>query len=201
MASAATHDQDGEGGKIIPASQRPDGTWRKPRRVKDGYVPQEEVPLYESKGKQFASRRNDGIPVGLTAEIVAAASKPKKGSQSSGNLTSPIPGLLVKVDKKKKNKKKKTGSEEITESLAKTSIEPPQPEPTCTVADESPTPSATSQADPTKRLKNLKKKLREIEMLEQKISSGELKNPEKDQLEKVAKKNEVVNEIASLESI
>jgi partner of Y14 and mago protein len=53
--------------------------------------------------------------------------------------------------------------------------------------------------DPAKRLKNLKKRLREVEALEQKITSGELKTPDKDQLEKVKRKYDLEEQIADLE--
>lgn len=73
--------------------------------------------------------------------------------------------------------------EEINKSVAKLKItEPPVPQP-----------------DPAKRLKNLRKRLFEILKLEVKITTGELKNPEKDQLDKVARKLQVMNEIQALE--
>lgn len=57
----------------------------------------------------------------------------------------------------------------------------------------------TTVTDPSKRLKNLRKKLREIEAIEKKISNGEIKAPDKDQKEKVSRKPDVLSEIMALE--
>lgn len=54
-------------------------------------------------------------------------------------------------------------------------------------------------ADPKKKLKNLKKRLREVEALEEKLKSGSIQNPEKDQLAKVKRKNDLLMQIHELE--
>lgn len=53
--------------------------------------------------------------------------------------------------------------------------------------------------DPAKRLKTLKKKIREIETLELKIKSGDIKNPEKEMRDKILKKTSILKEIKQLE--
>jgi len=55
--------------------------------------------------------------------------------------------------------------------------------------------------DAAKRLKNLRKRLAQINSLKEKIDSGELKNPDPDQVRKVGRRQEVLDEISELESL
>lgn len=49
------------GERIIAQSKRPDGTVRKERRVRAGYVPQDEQQVYVSRGAAV-SARGPGVP-------------------------------------------------------------------------------------------------------------------------------------------
>lgn len=46
MSSQADQEEE----RVILGTKRPDGTYRKERRVRAGYVPQDEQPVYQSKG-------------------------------------------------------------------------------------------------------------------------------------------------------
>ncbi|KAG5899766.1 hypothetical protein JTB14_006103 [Gonioctena quinquepunctata] len=179
------------GEQFIPASQRPDGTWRKARRVKDGYVPQEEVPLYESKGKQFVSKKQE--PVILPSGKVAHR---------------PIPGLVIiqdETDKKASKKKSHKKVHEVTDIMEKIKLVEAHPaENKSKKRDKAPQESGdsnktTETTDPQKKLKNLKKRLREVEALEEKIKSGTLAKPEPEQLAKIKRKNDLIMQIHELE--
>ncbi|KAL4427641.1 hypothetical protein ABPG75_001730 [Micractinium tetrahymenae] len=65
------------GERIIAASRRPDGTVRKERRVRAGYVPQEEQQVYVSRGTAF--RQNVPKCPGFE-EASAEPAKPKSKS-------------------------------------------------------------------------------------------------------------------------
>lgn len=202
-------------GRYIPASQRPDGTWRKARRVKDGYVPQEEVPLYESKGKQFMKK--PAIPVGM-CPIVAQEAKLKRERQQA-KLVNPIPGLMILPSTKKSQNTVKSQNESGT-SASKKSTTKSKAKKTGDASASSAATTKTSTSndvkclnsamnslaltpddDIAKKLKKLRKKVREIEAIESKLSSGELKKPEQDQLDKISRKTEILDELIQLEKL
>ncbi|CAL1533679.1 unnamed protein product [Lymnaea stagnalis] len=191
-AGVVRDDKTGE--LILPATQRPDGTWRKPRRVRDGYIPQDEVPAYETKGTQWAKSKPD-YPIGLSPEDVERLKQARNKEPVA--LESSVSKSAKKNAKRKEKRKQQQNTssnasveETITAALGNTSLSSPKPNNTVT---------KNSQEEISKKVKSLKKKLRQIEDLEAKIKSGSLKNPEKEQLEKVGKKQEIVDEIEDLE--
>ncbi|KVI01755.1 partner of Y14 and mago-like isoform X2 [Cynara cardunculus var. scolymus] len=70
-----------EGERILAPTRRPDGTLRKPIRIRAGYVPQDEVAIYKSKGALLKKEMEslETVPPGYDPEV-DVVSKPKSKS-------------------------------------------------------------------------------------------------------------------------
>ncbi|XP_053694674.1 partner of Y14 and mago-like [Sabethes cyaneus] len=238
MTSYATDSQ----GKFITASQRPDGTWRKPRRIRDGYVPQEEVPLYKSKGKLFSQK--PVLPPGLPAEMAHKAKekrdkaervKQQREAEISRRTTpNSVPGLLILAqdDKTYQRQQQHQKSRPANSKPKKKTVELPdvlleqkqmedhnraRPQPlqnqkqgrskqqddltdtTKAMVDLQVTGLSDDHPDLSKKLRKLRKKICEIEVIEERLRSNDCPRPDKDQIEKAKRKPEILKEIEELE--
>eukprot|EP01032_Pedospumella_encystans_P015994 gene15994-18266_t len=121
---------------VIPATRRPDGTWRKEKVLKEGYVPPDEVRAFETRAsKEAALRAKKGVP-GMPPPVEKPKPKPAEPK-----------------------KKKEVEPAVPVAAMAEVCISGP-------AAKE----EAPADKDPKKRLKALKKKLREV--LELSVPSG-----------------------------
>ncbi|KAH1134852.1 hypothetical protein GLYMA_05G170200v4 [Glycine max] len=170
-----------EGERIVGPTRRPDGTLRKPIRIRAGYTPQDEVAIYQPKG--LKKEMGSAGPPGYDPD---ADSKPKpkpKTKSVKRNERKKEKRIQAALEKEKNvSEVEESGKQEFVEALTSQVNE-------LAVQD--------SQAqDIDKRIRALRKKIRLTEALEQKSTEQNLK-PE--QLEKLAKLEDWHRELKLLE--
>lgn len=98
--------------------------------------------------------------------------------------------------KRKEKRKQEKGEREVVEE-ARQELEKFNISETTEAKDK--TANENPAAETAKKLKNLRKKLRQVEDLQQKIDCGEIKQASKEQLEKLARRKALEEEIEDLE--
>ena len=146
------------------------------------------------------------LPPGMNPADVEA-SKPKKGDSTAG-----MSKAAKKNAKRREKKKQQADGEKTMNSVVnsmseakissnqadKSRLDMNQSGDSKLVANQSDSVGG-GKTETEKKLRNLRKKLKQIEDIEKRIKSGELAKPEKEQLEKVAKKDALISEIEDLE--
>lgn len=166
--------ESNNGERHIPSSVRPDGTKRKEIKIRPGYKPPEDVELYKNRtADAFRTRGSGGVP---GAEVFKDE---REESTASSN----------KNAKRREARKKAKAAEEVGGSEKKELREMDNPE-------DKPKEVVDPEAEREKKVRNLKKKLKQANELKEKKDGGAALLPE--QFAKVIKITELMRELDAL---
>jgi len=209
----------------LPGSRRPDGSVRKEVRVKKDYVPPEEQATYD----RFKDTTHKGVLGAETGDEATKKprNKSKKKKEGGGDDGPPAPQLVdeapqhvaptaifeaeapaaapgSEVEKKLKNLRKRLRAiEELEAKQAEgNSLNPDQLSKIAAkgeVLAEIEKWEGLGEVDIGKRIKNIKKKMKQIDELEEKLKNGMSLN--EDQQAKIDAKSSVVEELKTLEAM
>ncbi|KAI7728457.1 hypothetical protein M8C21_027042 [Ambrosia artemisiifolia] len=187
-----------EGERLLAPTRRPDGTLRKPIRIRAGYVPQDEVAIYKSKGALLKKEMEslESVPPGYDPEA-DVVSKPKSKS-AKRNERKREKRMQASLDKGKSEVSSSDDVDRASEPLE--SVVSQMNEITISGNSSAANPPVNSETadhapDIDKRIRALKKKIRLTEG--QQLKAGNDLKPE--QLEKLAKLDDWRQELKVLE--
>eukprot|EP00331_Platyophrya_macrostoma_P031183 CAMPEP_0176443968 /NCGR_PEP_ID=MMETSP0127-20121128/22766_1 /TAXON_ID=938130 /ORGANISM="Platyophrya macrostoma, Strain WH" /LENGTH=220 /DNA_ID=CAMNT_0017829353 /DNA_START=32 /DNA_END=694 /DNA_ORIENTATION=- len=201
---------------VIPSTQRADGSWRPERKVREGYVPKEEIVPYSIPQKKAQEPVQAKQGVTRKEEEYAI---PGMDPEDYRKMKEKLEG---KTNKKKRIRKKKDakGGEDEAEEGDHHEEEETKQETTEKAADSKKEEEKKKEApkkqgkqgkaekeaenadgegaldETQKKIRNLKKKLKQIEGLEDKKRSGVELN--EDELAKIQSKKDVLTQIKDL---
>ncbi|XVE48702.1 hypothetical protein DITRI_Ditri01bG0023400 [Diplodiscus trichospermus] len=200
-----------EGERIVAPTRRPDGTLRKAIKIRAGYVPQEEVAIYQSRGAVWRKEmESQVVPPGYdpvadakpkTKSVKRNERKKEKrlqaGLEKSKNLKAAADGESKKEDVPKEDLDDGSVSLKLlTSQMADVAVSGnavPTSAPSNSVEASD---AGTPVQDLYKKIRALKKKIRLAEAQQQKTPQKDMK-PE--QLEKLAKLEGWREELKQLE--
>lgn len=143
------------------------------------------------------------LPPGMNPEDAAQA---RQQQQSGAEKQSDTAGLskTAKRNMKRKEKRKQQSQQQQETAEDAKALSKELDGMKVTAEEEKRVSAEPEAADPmaaekAKKMKNLRKKLRQVEELQQKVDSGELKNPSKEQLDKLGRAQALREELELLE--